>query len=269
MFICFNLIILEKETVILAVVVGTIILFILIAFIYLSIIFYRKRYLLQEQAQELIKSNFQQTLLQTQIELQEQTLTTISQELHDNIGQTLSLAKLNLNTLKLQDATKAQESIDITKGLITQSLVNIRNLAKSMLGEKITEIGLQQALQNELKILEHTGLYQISFTANEHTHNLTPQQELLTFRILQEALQNIIKHAEATKIDVQFNTNSLQTNITITDNGKGFNVGSLNANATGIGLKNMKTRAALINAQLQIESTIFQGTSFCIKIMTK
>ncbi len=250
--------------------VGLSILFILLViFLLIFVIQLKKRKFKFEFEKKDREQNFQQTLLQTQIEIQEQTLTNISQELHDNIGQTLSLAKLNLNTLKLQDATKAQESIDITKGLITQSLVNIRNLAKSMLGEKITEIGLQQALQNELKILEHSGLYQISFTANEHANNLTPQQELLTFRILQEALQNIIKHAEATKIDVQMDSSSLQTNITITDNGKGFNIGSLDANSTGIGLKNMKTRAALINAELQIESTIFQGTSFCIKIMTK
>jgi two-component system, NarL family, sensor kinase len=257
---------LEKETVILAVIVGTGILFILIAFIYLSIIFYRKKYLLQEQEKEIIQSNFQQILLQTQIEIQEQTLTNISQELHDNIGQTLSLAKLNLSTLKLNDPTRAQESIDITKGLISESLANIRSLAKSMLGEKITEIGLQQAIENELKILEHTGQYKVSFAANENNNLLTPQQELVAFRILQEAIHNIVKHAEATKIDVAMNFHTTQTIISITDNGKGFNTANLNENNTGVGLKNIKNRASLINAELIIQSTVFQGTSFSLKI---
>jgi two-component system, NarL family, sensor kinase len=260
---------LEKETVVIAVVVITIILFILIVFIYFSIIFYRKRYILQEKEKQLINSNFQQTLLQTQIEIQEQTLTNISQELHDNIGQSLSLAKLNLNTLKLNDENKTKVGIDIAKGLISESLVNIRNLAKSMLGEKIAEIGLLQAFENELKIIKQIDQYEISFTKNENNNSLTAQQELLTFRILQEAINNILKHAEATKIDINFCFSLLLTTITITDNGKGFNSSILNENATGIGLKNMKNRAALMNATLQIDSTIFQGTTFCLKITTE
>jgi two-component system, NarL family, sensor kinase len=258
---------LSEETSLL--VIATFFIIVIVIGIIVVVVIYQSKQRLLLLEQENQKTLFQQTLLQTQIEIQEQTLTNISQELHDNIGQSLSLAKLNLNTLKLHDATKAQESIDITKLLISQSLVNIRNLAKSMLGEKITEIGLQQAVQNELKILEHTGQYEISFTANENTNVLTPQQELLAFRILQEALQNILKHAEASKIDVEFNYTPSQTNITITDNGKGFNISALDANATGIGLKNMKSRAALINAELKIESTVFQGTSFCLKISTK
>jgi two-component system, NarL family, sensor kinase len=235
-------------------------------FVLLFINLYMKRQANYLSEKLLLESNFKQTLLQTQIEIQEQTFTNISQELHDNIGQTLSLAKLNLNTLKLQDITKAQESIDITKGLISQSLVNIRNLAKSMLGEKIAEIGLQQAVQNELKILEHTGQYEISFTANETKNILTPQQELLAFRIIQETLHNILKHAEASKISVQFHYNPIQTSIIIADNGKGFNEANLEANNTGVGLKNMKSRASLINAELLIQSNPLQGTTSTLKI---
>jgi two-component system, NarL family, sensor kinase len=237
-------------------------------FVLLFINLYMKRQANFLSEKLLLESNFQQTLLQTQLEIQEQTLTNISQELHDNIGQTLSLAKLNLNTLKLNDAAKSQESINVTKGLISQSLVNIRDLAKSMLGEKITEIGLQNALQNELKILEHTGKYQISFSTNENKNLLTPQQELVAFRIMQEAIHNIVKHAEATKIDISLLFNSPTTIITITDNGKGFNTANLNESNTGVGLKNMKNRASLINAEFTIQSTVFQGASFLLKINT-
>jgi two-component system, NarL family, sensor kinase len=235
-------------------------------FVLLFINLYMKRQASYLNEKLLLEYNFQQTLLQTQLEIQEQTLTNISQELHDNIGQTLSLAKLNLSTLKLNDTAKAQESINVTKDLISQSLVNIRDLAKSMLGEKITEIGLQNALQNELKILEHTGQYQVSFAANENNNLLTPQQELVAFRILQEAIHNIVKHAEATKIDVAINFRSTQTLISITDNGKGFHTAKLDESNTGVGLKNMKNRASLINAELNIQSAVFQGTSFSLKI---
>ena len=220
-------------------------------------IFYKKK---REQQEFLLLQ--EKAFTQAQIEIQEQTLTNISQELHDNIGQTLSVAKLNLSTIKLENAEESTQKIDTSKQLITQSLANIRDLAKSMLGEKITEIGLQQAIQNELKILEHTGLYKINFSADIGTVAIiSPQHELIAFRIVQETLHNIVKHAEATTIDVTMNNISAQTILTITDNGKGFNTKELDENATGIGLKNMKTRAALINADLQINATILGGTT--------
>lgn len=232
---------------------------IIISIIIVVVVYQRKQQLLLKE-QEHERNLFSQTLLQTQIEIQEQTLTNISQELHDNIGQTLSVAKLNLSTIKMENAEESLQKINTSKQLITESLTNIRDLAKSMLGEKIAEIGLQQAVQNELKILEHTGLYQISFSTDKAVANICAQHELIAFRIVQETLHNIVKHAEATKIDVDINNVSQQTIITITDNGKGFNIDELKENSTGIGFKNMISRAALINAELQINSTVLGGT---------
>jgi signal transduction histidine kinase len=260
LFIYINFIVLEKETIILAVIVATCILFVFIVFIYFSIVFYRKKHILQEQEKELIKSNFQQTLLQTQIEIQEQTLTNISQELHDNIGQSLSLAKLNLNTIKLDNTEKAQQNIDSSKDIITSALVNLRDLAKSMLGEKITEVGLQLAVQNELKILENTGKYEIEFSSDNETTLLTPQQELIAFRIIQETIHNMVKHAEATKISIAFVQNSSELKILISDNGVGFKLADLDAAFSGVGFKNMKNRAKLINATFELSSEPMKGT---------
>lgn len=218
-------------------------------------IFYKKK----KEQQEILQLR-EKAFAQAQIEIQEQTLTNISQELHDNIGQTLTVAKLNLSTIQLENKEESLQKIDTSKQLITQSLVNIRDLAKSMLGEKIAEIGLQQAIQNELKILENTGLYKIKFSADYSLVNITQQHELIAFRIIQETLHNIVKHAEANTIDVGIKHMREQIIITITDNGKGFNANKLNENSIGIGLKNMKSRAALINASLQIDSAVLKGT---------
>ena len=218
-------------------------------------IFYKKK----KEQQEILQLR-EKAFAQAQIEIQEQTLTNISQELHDNIGQKLTVAKLNLSTIQLENKEESLQKIDTSKQLITQSLVNIRDLAKSMLGEKIAEIGLQQAIQNELKILENTGLYKIKFSADYSLVNITQQHELIAFRIIQETLHNIVKHAEANTIDVGIKHMREQIIITITDNGKGFNANKLNENSIGIGLKNMKSRAALINASLQIDSAVLKGT---------
>jgi len=102
-----------------------------------------------------MKSQFEQELLQTQIEIQEQTLKTISQEIHDNVGQVLSLAKLNLNTFEANPEGKLKN----TKELVSKAINDLRDLSRSLHGEKIGEIGLQEAIVNELKILcERMGM---------------------------------------------------------------------------------------------------------------
>ncbi len=248
------------------IIAGTILLLFLVGMVIFFVVLYtrRKNKILNEK--RALQNKFEKEILQTQIEIQEQTLTNISRELHDNIGQSLSLAKLNLNTLKASEIEQSQESISTTKTLISNALTNIRDLAKSMLGEKITEIGLDQAIQNELKILEHTKKYEINFSTSEESYSLNPQQEVVAFRIVQEALHNIVKHAAATKIDITITHQPHMVNVCIADNGKGFDVHNLIATSTGIGLKNMESRAALINAKLNIQSAIFQGTSLSLCI---
>jgi two-component system, NarL family, sensor kinase len=233
------------------------IVFILLIFFIMSFffIFYKKK----KEQQEILQIQ-QAIFAQAQIEIQEQMLTNISQELHDNIGQTLTVAKLNLSTIKVANTDDSIKKIDTAKQLITHSLTNIRDLAKSMLGEKITEIGLQQAMQNELKILENTGLYKITFFTEKSFSNISPQHELIAFRIVQETLHNIVKHAQATSIDVQIKHISSKAIITIADNGKGFDSNKFDPNNTGIGLKNMISRSAIINAEFTIKSSEQGGT---------
>jgi two-component system, NarL family, sensor kinase len=236
-----------------------------ICFLFFVLLYQRRQRNMMMKKKEM-EAAFQQTLLETQIEIQEQTLTNISQELHDNIGQTLSLAKLHLNTLKWQDVEASKEKINVAKEIISQSIVNVRDIAKSMLGEKIAAIGLQQAIQNELKILQTSGKYFITFNCLNNTSNITSQQELIAFRILQEALHNIIKHADATKIEISFTQNIDQSIITLTDNGKGFDIENLQEKNTGVGLTNMRNRATLIQAEIQITSKPSFGTTFILTI---
>ena len=90
----------------------------------------------------LMKTQFDQELLQTQIEIQEQTLKTISQEIHDNIGQILSLAKLNLNTFEGAESANNQIKINDTKNLVSKAINDLRDLSRSLHGDKIAELGL-------------------------------------------------------------------------------------------------------------------------------
>ena len=115
---------------------------------------YRKN----QHAKESQIENLNQALLYTQIE-QEQTLKTIAQEIHDNIGQALSLAKLNLNTFPAISDASIQTKLDDTKESVSKAIVDLRDLSRSMHGNKINDLGLEEAIAGELKILKNTGQF--------------------------------------------------------------------------------------------------------------
>ncbi len=109
--------------------------------------------------QQLVKLDFEKNklLLETQIEIQEQTLKTIAEELHDNIGQVLSLAKLNLNTFPVFTDMAIQTKINDIKQLVSKAILDLRNLSRSMHGDRFNDLGLKEAIANELKIMQNTG----------------------------------------------------------------------------------------------------------------
>jgi len=245
---------------------GTIIVIVFVAFvILLSFLFTaKKNKLIQEK--QLMKTQFEQELLQTQIEIQEQTLKTISQEIHDNIGQVLSLAKLNLNTVNNVTDKNALSKIDSTKDLVSKAISDLRDLSRSLHGDKIAEIGLQEAVENELRILQNTGQFETRLKITGEPYKLEPQKEMVLFRIVQEALHNSVKHARSKNINVQLNYKPTVFNLIIADDGTGFNVAALQSSQTGIGLRSMQNRAALIGGIFSIQSSEGNGTSISIEI---
>ncbi len=234
----------------------------LISMIIIVVIRYNKKQLQHKEEKKTLSFKYQQALLQTQIEIQEQTLKTIAQEIHDNIGQVLSLAKLNLNTLQFGEETKL---ID-TKNLVSKAINDLRNLSRSLHGDKITELGLQDSVENELLILQNSGQYQTHCNIIGEPYKLLPQQEMVLFRIAQEAMNNAIKHAKAKSIIIKLVYLPQNFNLSIIDDGIGFNSINLQNNQTGIGLKNMQNRAALIGGIFNIKSAIGVGTTIDIEL---
>ncbi|MFT3911981.1 MAG: ATP-binding protein [Ferruginibacter sp.] len=205
-------------------------------------------------------------LLETQIEIQEQTLKNVSQEIHDNIGQVLSLAKLNLGTFGEIVNGEDKEKLLTTKDLVSKAINDLRDLTRSMHGEKIAEIGLQNAVDHELKILQNTGQFQTHLSATGESYKLKPQIQMVMFRIVQEALHNEIKHSKAKNINVNFDYGVSTFTLTLRDDGIGFNIEKLPPAKTGIGLKSMKDRASLIGGEFSIYSSENNGTTIIISI---
>lgn len=212
---------------------------------------------------ERLKFEFQQQLLQTQLEIQEQTLKTISEEIHDNVGQVLSLAKLNLNTFENNPEKKLAD----TKELISKAINDLRDLSRSMHGDRIAELGLQQSLADELQILQNSGEFETHVNISGQHYKLSPQQEMVIFRIVQEALNNAIKHAKAKNISLHINYQLQLFTLTVEDDGTGFDTIAMQ-NKKGIGLKSMQNRAQLIGATCTLQSSDKKGTAITIELPT-
>lgn len=245
---------------IIIVISGVVFAFVIILFLLWFIINYQKKTILFTAEKKEMQSQFQQELLQTQLEIQEQTLKTISEEIHDNVGQVLSLAKLNLNTLDNAGDKKIQD----TKNLVAKAINDLRNLSRSIHGDRIAELGLQQSVEDELSILQNSGQFTTALQIHGTAYKLTPQKEMVLFRIVQEALNNALKYSAAKNITVQMDYRPNEFYITVEDDGCGFDIENLPAAKTGIGLNSMKSRAALINGVYNIQSILNKGTSVSV-----
>ena len=203
------------------VVCGSIFLIVVIIFIFLLINLYQKKQIKNQDEKNKMKIAFQQTLLQSQLEIQEQTLKTISQEIHDNVGQVLTLAKLNLATTTAA-SEEGNGKINTSRQLIGKAIQDLRDLSKSLNTEYVEEMGLIRSIEYELEMLKKTGTIETQFIITGNTIRLEKQKELILFRIVQESIHNIMKHTEAKILSasIQFQENSLI--IRIKDNGKGF-----------------------------------------------
>lgn len=215
----------------------------------------RKNKLIQEQ--ELEKKRFETELAESQIEIREETLRNISWELHDNIGQLVTLAKIHLQNSDYE-ATKVEESVEI----LGNALKELKALSKSINPESLKNMSILEAVHNEIDRFERMNFIQPKFEIKGQPFDLPPKDEIIFFRIIQEFFSNTIRHSRATELKVIFSYSNSELKIQIEDNGIGFETSD---DFKGIGLKNMKTRAKLVHSDLRISSESQKGTKLTIE----
>ena len=257
----------NKEEAYYSILIFTLFTFFLVSIIIIAAALYYKRKRKHIEETQLIKSQFSQTLLQSQLEIQEQTLKTISQEIHDNIGQALSLAKLNLNTMSIENTEQLLQKINNSKELVSKAIVDLRDLSRSLDTDYVADMGLQKAIEYELELIDKSAVIETQMKVAGPLFRFDKQKELILFRIVQEILNNIIKHAQAKKINVVMNYREDKLEMLLKDDGNGFDMDPKNDDSnrsTGLGLRNMHNRAKLIGADFIINSRLTKGTEIKI-----
>jgi signal transduction histidine kinase len=210
----------------------------------------------------------QQELLTVRLEIQEQTYRTISQELHDNIGQMLSLVLLNINTVDVLNAEATKEKLAGSKTLLKKTIQDLRDISKTLNTDFINEIGLTNAVDQQLQLLKRTGIYSTQLVVEGDLYGCEPERELMIFRVVQELLNNIVRHAGANQIIVSMKYELEKLVIKVCDNGQGFDVQTQElSHDRGLGLRNIPNRLKLIRGAIFLESELTKGTTATIEIL--
>lgn len=251
----------KKEEIYYAVIITSVFVFVLIGIIIYALLLYLKR----KRNHLVDKAVFKQTLLSSQLEIREQTLRYIGKELHDNLGQVASLIKINLNTLQLTDLQKAADKIENTKDLTRQLIADIKSLSVSLGGDRIIQKGLIKAIETEVDRLNKTGQFIASFSAEGTIPFIDNDTSVILFRMVQEVLNNMVKHSNAKHIDITAGITGNLFILALNDDGDGFEIKE-EMNSGGAGLHNLYNRAGLIKAQLSINSTVNKGTHISIAL---
>ena len=249
----------------------------LVLFIVAIVLLYQRRQQRHERDLIKLKEEYDQELLRSQLEIQERTLKTISQELHDNIGQMLSVVKLSVSgaLYTMDKQTPEYESITASKDILNKAIGDLSNLTKSLHTDRIAQVGLDESIHYEIETIKKTGLVDIEFIreASDHHFSLNGQTSVFLFRMFQEIVNNTLKHSKATRVNVYINYTMDNTFVLkIEDNGVGFDFNEKKntaSSSSGVGLKSMMNRAKLIKADFLIDSKPGRGTTITIALPLK
>lgn len=218
-------------------------------------VIYRKRRLQHIQEIKDINEKFSRELLQTQLEVQRETMQYIGREIHDNVGQQLTLAFLYTQQIHSDDHDKTGRIQSIST-IINDSLTDLRNLSRDLTNPSFSENTLEELVKLECMKVRSTGLVKVTFQSDKKVVEVSHPVKTFAIRILQEFLQNSLKHSGCNLIEVGLCRLNGGIQIDACDNGRGF---TIDENNQGIGLRNMKKRASIINADFSVDSSS-QGT---------
>jgi len=246
------------------IVTGTIALLLMVVFGLSFIIYYHKRQREVIREKWALEEKYERELLQTQIEIQNQTLEQVGKELHDNIGQLLSVAMLHLNGLDEElEQSEHRHAIQQTINVVRTTIQDVRALSKTLDSDTVRRFGLRQSLELELERIERTGRFRTYLHVTGTPYSLGEEAETILFRIAQESLNNAIKHSGGHAIMVTTSYQSDQFKLSITDDGKGFDVDEVStrkSDIAGSGLRNLQQRAHLLGGTCTISSEPGQET---------
>lgn len=237
-------------------------------FIFVLIVFFviwRQRQREHNRQKLALETTRQQSLrLKAVWEAEEKERQRIARELHDGVGQQLSAAKLNLSGIKSQvSGILTSDSVELVEKLVDSAVLEVRSVSHALMAHAQLEKGLVHALQLLVQSFGKAGSLSVSLDVFGMENRLDPPLEMALYRIVQELIQNSVKHASASLIQIQLIGHEESVVLMVEDNGRGFNP---NEGSVGIGFSNIRDRLKPFGGQLEIDSRPGKGTIISVEV---
>ncbi|MEO5641911.1 MAG: ATP-binding protein [Bacteroidia bacterium] len=229
----------------------------LLAFsVILFVALYQKKILAQQNIIQVAETKHQKDMLNATIEVAEIEREKIAKNIHDDIGTILNVIKLNFSKMSRNPGDKALTELLIKESmsLLDDSIQNIRGIAKDLMPPTLIKLGFEKGIAELCRQINASGMIVVNCHFNLSETRLPAKTELQLYRIMQEVINNIIKHSQATLVNITGRSNANGLNIDIMHDGKGLSsemIEQLPETEKGIGLKSIQSRVQLINASLQ------------------
>ncbi len=256
----------EKEQLIILILFITIMLLLIVSFLLFVMVWYRRksnRHILEKQN---MQQAFNTEILQARLETQEHSFNQISRELHDNIGQLLSSTKMLMKVGFIQ-LNNVPESLTTAEQTITKAIQDLRHVSKSFNKEWLLQFNLIKNLETEINYINITKAIQADFLTDYDNLPLAADEQMMLFRVMQEALQNSLKHASPKHIGIQIKNEATSIHIIIKDDGNGFDFAL--AQQQSLGLTNMQQRIKFLEGIIEWQSQKNNGTTVKIILPLK
>ncbi len=255
----------EENQVIAIILIGVLLLLLMGVALLLFFFFSRKKIIEKELEKKSLEINHQKEIIQSIIVTQEKERKRIAQDLHDDISSKLNVINLNANLLKDGDLTE-EEFIKVNNGILEatdKTLESARKIAHNLLPPILDKFGLKDAIEELADSFNNSRKINIKYTLDYPKEYLNPQNELHFFRIVQELINNSVRHGKAknSTINISLKNNSLLFNYT--DDGIGFNSNNVD-HKKGLGMKNIESRVSLLQGNYIIDTA--ENNGFKIKI---
>jgi len=226
------------------------------------IVFHQRRVIRYQMQMQRLEDEQQKTLLNASIRWQEEERQRIAADLHDDAGPLLATARLYLNeNLVHQDMNTQLQAIYNAKQIIDDTIQLIRNISHSLMPPTLKNFGLESAVNDLFQKISGSGTINASSRFHDYRTRLKPEQELIVFRIVQELVNNILKHSNASFIHLTQNYNEDKCFIRLHHDGRGItqaDYDKLNKSTAGLGLKNIQSRVKVLQGRISFEKDLSQ-----------
>lgn len=236
--------------------------------IVLFVLYYQKRMVQEQFKRQQMELDYQRKMMEAALESQENERRRVAADLHDSIGAMLSTIRVSLITYAKKHRPD-DDTIAESKKMLDDTIESVRRISRDLMPSTLEKFGLAQAVKEMCERFQATSSLPIIFEEIGETPGLTRSHELMIFRIVQELMNNAMKHSDASLIKVSF-INQEMLDVVVEDNGRGFNAEEKKNDTAlgkgGLGLFNIENRARLVGATVDFNAPTVQGSKVIIRI---